>query len=129
MAKNVLREDAKEAKEKLRRWLVEEGILVGEVADPKTLFKFRIRMGGAGLVVVQDSRSQDSITVGGTLAFNQRQLGMLEAMSEKVRRDFFWELPMALLHMPELGGFQLRPNPSSVRQITVVSKKRLRRAV
>lgn len=115
----------REVGEKVLKWLEEEGLSPEEVNDPDAHFNFNVKVAGRPFVVVQNLLSLDSVFVGANLVFTADQLTLLKKkMNKKKRKEYFWDLRLALLKNSELGDFEIKPNPpDDVREVSIFSKK------
>ncbi len=114
-----------EVREKVLNWLKEEGLSPEEMEDPNAYFNFNVNVGGRPFNVVQNVLSLDSLFVTANLVFTPDQLTLLEnKMNKKKRKEYFWDLRLALLKNSDLGDFDIKPNPpDDVREVFIYSKK------
>jgi len=120
-----LSERIREVGEKILNWLEEEGLSPEEVDDSNAHFNFNVKVAGRPFAIVQNLLSLDSVFVVANLVFTSNQLTLLEKkMNNKERKEYFWDLRLALLRNSELGDFEIKPNPpDDVREVSICSKR------
>jgi hypothetical protein len=110
-------------KSKVIDWLKIEGFAPEERTDPRAYFNIQATISGMSLHVVQPIGKLDSIFVGANMVLTLEQQELLRKMGKEKRREFFWDLRLALLTSQPLGDFQIKPNPpEDVREVFISSK-------
>jgi hypothetical protein len=114
-----------EVREKVLNWLKEEGLSPEEMEDPNAYFNFNVNVGGRPFNVVQNVLSLDSICVTASLVFTPDQLTLLKhKMNKKKKKEYFWDLRLAMLKNSDVGDFDVKPDPpDDVREVFVCSRK------
>ncbi|MGI0014591.1 MAG: DUF2299 family protein [Nitrososphaera sp.] len=116
----------KETKDKVLFWLREEGISPEEANDPNAYFNIGLRLGDWGATIFQNLRMIDSISVGSRWILGDEQLKLHKEMLDDPKRlAYYWDLQFMALSNPQIGEFEITPNPPNDFRALLITSNRI----
>ena len=112
------KEEIDNVMEKVRRWLVEEGIYKGEIPDENATYHFAVEVPlGSGLKadIIQPKNKKDLVLIVGTVVLVEQHYNALKSMPKTKREELLWEMRFELLFRD--SDFQIIPSAEGFKGI------------
>lgn len=92
--------ESEKVKSNIQKWLLEEGFKIQSQPNDKTLFDFLATdMNGIKTHVIQPTLKPDQVVIITGLNIDENQQSTLQAMENKERLRFLWDLRFGLLNL------------------------------
>ena len=116
---NSSEEGRYQVEETIKTWLVEEGWSLTEQTQPELRFAIVAQdEAGRKLIVGQENKRPDRIVIQASVTYGPDDQKRFNALPQKKRREFLWELRFDLLQMDvEFGGLSEPLQRVSVSQL------------